>query len=265
MISDEDLSTGWEGPIWINSRDKSRLPTFEYIPTNEPGSNDCIDILMNTRHGCPCGNNGIECGADCECGSHYSRNEENRLVLVHSEKAIFECNINCLCPPTCDNRLLQNGCDRPLRAKFVDEQRGFGLFAEQRIFKGEFVIEYTGEVVTTEDAIERLQEIKETHRMNYIMAVKESFAIDDTSVNVHIDAERKGNAARLINHSCEPNCILHSIHVENQFPRIGIFALTCIEQGDELTYDYGDINSKLGDTKCLCGSRQCRGFVPCDD
>ena len=77
------------------------------------------------------------------------------------------------------------------------------------------------------------------------LCYRELFAIDGTDVKIHIDARTKGNAARLINHSCEPNCVLHSIHVENQFPRIGIFALTDIDPGDELTYNYGDSDSKL--------------------
>merc|ERR1712142_817206 len=107
-------------------------PIFEsdFDCLTEPGSADCVEILMNNRHGCPCGENGSECGSDCECGSHYVRNEEGKLILVETTRAIFECNTNCLCPHTCDNRLLQNGCDRPLRVKFVTTGKGNGLFAE---------------------------------------------------------------------------------------------------------------------------------------
>jgi len=172
MISDTDLSTGWEGPIWIDNQCRNRLPSFIYIPSNEPGSADSVDILMNTRHGCPCGESGSECGADCECGSHYVRNEEGKLILLETTRAIFECNTNCLCPPTCDNRLLQNGCDRPLRVKFVASGKGNGLFAEERILKGEFVIEYTGEFITPEEARERIRDIQEERKMNYILSVR---------------------------------------------------------------------------------------------
>jgi len=35
MITDIDLSQGWEGPIWISKQDRSRTPNFEYIPANE--------------------------------------------------------------------------------------------------------------------------------------------------------------------------------------------------------------------------------------
>ena len=146
---------------------------------------------MNTRHGCPCADRAVDCDGNCECGQHYIRNENDKLVLQENSKAIYECNINCLCPPTCNNRLLQHGCDRPLRASFLDDMRGHGLFAEQRIQKGEFVIEYIGEVITQSEAHERLKQTREEKSMNYILSVRESFAIDDTHSNVHIDAKTK--------------------------------------------------------------------------
>ena len=44
---------------------------------------------------------------------------------------------------------------------------------------------------------------------------------------------------------CDPNCGLFAIHVENQIPRIGIFAIKQINIGDELSYDYGGKKSFL--------------------
>lgn len=127
---------------------------------------------MNTRHGCPCADRGTDCGTNCECGNHYVRNEDDKLILTDTAKAIYECNVNCLCPPTCNNRLLQNGCDRPLRASFIGEGRGFGLLAEQRIRHGEFVIEYIGEFITASEAEDRFNTTKENQLMNYIISVR---------------------------------------------------------------------------------------------
>ncbi|EMP29869.1 Histone-lysine N-methyltransferase MLL4 [Chelonia mydas] len=71
------------------------------------------------------------------------------------------------------------------------------------------------------------------------------FRIDDFDV---VDATMHGNAARFINHSCEPNCYSRVIHVEGQ-KHIVIFALRRIFRGEELTYDYKfpieDAGSKL--------------------
>ncbi|RXM93163.1 Histone-lysine N-methyltransferase 2A [Acipenser ruthenus] len=84
------------------------------------------------------------------------------------------------------------------------------------------------------------------------------FRIDDFDV---VDATMHGNAARFINHSCEPNCYSRVINVEGQ-KHIVIFALRPIYRGEELTYDYKfpieDASSKL---HCNCGAKRCRRFL----
>lgn len=84
------------------------------------------------------------------------------------------------------------------------------------------------------------------------------FRIDDFDV---VDATMQGNAARFINHSCEPNCYSRVINVDGG-KHIVIFALRKIYRGEELTYDYKfpieDENSKL---RCNCGARRCRRFL----
>ena len=52
-----------------------------------------------------------------------------------------------------------------------------------------------------------------------------------------IDATMKGNKARFINHSCEPNCQAEYWTVEGR-ERVGIFATKLISEGQEITYDY---------------------------
>ena len=52
-----------------------------------------------------------------------------------------------------------------------------------------------------------------------------------------IDATKKGNEARFINHSCDPNCQAEYWTVEGQ-ERVGIFATKLIPTGQEITYDY---------------------------
>jgi len=81
--------------------------------------------------------------------------------------------------------------------------------------------------------------------MNYILSVKEVF--QDVQIDTIVDARYKGNAARFANHSCVPNCILVPIHVENEFPRIALFAKKFIPPDFEITYNYGDSNSILGE------------------
>ena len=57
-----------------------------------------------------------------------------------------------------------------------------------------------------------------------------------------IDATKKGNEARFINHSCDPNSQAESWTVEGQ-ERVGIFAIKPILVGQEITYDYHSISA----------------------
>ncbi len=95
---------------------------------------------------------------------------------------------------------------------------GLGLFARRSYEQGEFVAEYTGRKITTEEADK--------------LSTRYLFEIDE---NWTIDGSPRTNIARYMNHSCTPNC--ESDVVDG---RILITALRDIEKGDELTFDYGE-------------------------
>ena len=59
----------------------------------------------------------------------------------------------------------------------------------------------------------------------------------ETVDNEVIDPTSKGNLARFINHSCDPNCISEKWHVLGETV-IGIFARRDIEKNEELSFDY---------------------------
>jgi SET domain-containing protein len=130
---------------------------------------------------------------------------------------------------------------------------GRGVFALRPIAKGTRVVEYKGERISHEEADERYAEMHENSPHTML------FTVDDEIV---IDATRKGNSARWINHSCSPNC-----EVADEDRRIFIDARRDITIGEELTYDY---NLQIGEphtTKakrahaCFCGARRCRGTM----
>lgn len=99
-------------------------------------------------------------------------------------------------------------------------EKGFGLFAEENILTGSFVIEYVGEIINTSELNTRLQAMKQSKNENhYFMSLVE---------NQIIDAGRMGNEARFINHSCDPNCITEKWLVKNSY-RIGLFAIKDIK------------------------------------
>ena len=78
--------------------------------------------------------------------------------------------------------------------------------------------------------------------------------------NEVIDPTYKGNLARFINHSCDPNCITQKWHVLGEIC-IGIFAIKDIYEDDELTFDYQFDSFKTPLTKCLCSSIKCKGYL----
>jgi SET domain-containing protein len=85
------------------------------------------------------------------------------------------------------------------------------------------------------------------------------FHIDDERV---IDAKVGGNAARWINHACQPNCEADEVD-----GRVFIKALRPLKPGEELFYDYGLIIDERYTPKlkkqfeCRCGSSKCRGTM----
>ncbi|KAJ3552369.1 hypothetical protein NM688_g4186 [Phlebia brevispora] len=82
------------------------------------------------------------------------------------------------------------------------------------------------------------------------------FRIDEDLV---VDATKKGNLGRLINHSCDPNCTAKIITINGE-KKIVIYAKQDIELGSEITYDY-HFPIEQDKIPCLCGSAKCRGYL----
>jgi SET domain-containing protein len=131
---------------------------------------------------------------------------------------------------------------------------GRGAFAARRIPKGTRIIEYTGERIDAAEADRRYDDDAMEVHHTFL------FSVED---DVIVDAGVGGNAARFINHSCEPNCEA----VIDEDGRIFVEALRDIPAGEELTYDYayertGRFRASYWKTyACRCGARHCRGII----
>ena len=130
---------------------------------------------------------------------------------------------------------------------------GKGVFALAALARGEVIIEYKGEVITWPEALRRHPHDPQDPDHTFY------FHVDEAHV---IDAKFGGNAARWINHACQPNC--EADEVDN---RIFIKALRPIKPGEELFYDYGLVLDERQTAKvkkqfeCRCGTRKCRGTM----
>ncbi|SCZ88514.1 BZ3500_MvSof-1268-A1-R1_Chr2-1g04460 [Microbotryum saponariae] len=128
---------------------------------------------------------------------------------------------------------------------------GYGLFALEHIPAGEMVIEYVGELIRQQVA-DRREKAYERQGIgsSYL------FRVDDDLV---VDATKKGNLGRLINHCCAPNCTAKIITI-NSVKKIVIYAKTDIEPGEEVTYDYHFPHEEVK-IPCLCGHPLCRKYL----
>ena len=136
-------------------------------------------------------------------------------------------------------------------AKKSDIQ-GTGLFAKKDIPRGTRVMAYEGLRVSKLNLLNDLA--NGLTNMIYVMNLNETMVID---------GERGGNAARFINHSCEPNC---EVLFFNETPYI--YAMQEIPQTEELSFDYklgfGNEVAITDEQKkawfpCNCGAKTCKG------
>lgn len=201
----------------------------------------------------------VTCGQNSEC--------LNRLLLT-------ECNpAYCPAKNNCANQRLQRR-EYPQLEPMRTEGKGWGLVSKEDLKEGQLVVEYVGELINNEEMRRRIA-YKESQKddVYYFLTITK---------DIIIDAERKGNLARFMNHSCEGNCEAQKWTV-NGNTRVGLFAKHNIKkvrikwiwklmvhvllnifhflQDTELTFNYHWESTGTSSSKCHCGSKKCKGFI----
>jgi hypothetical protein len=129
---------------------------------------------------------------------------------------------------------------------------GRGVYATKAISSGTRVIEYVGELIDKKESDRRAWKQMAKAEENGDAAVY----IFTLNKRWDIDGSVGWNTARLINHSCDPNC---EAWIEGR--RVFLYSLRDIAQGEELTFDYGFDVDCYEDHPCRCGAVNCIGYI----
>lgn len=121
-----------------------------------------------------------------------------------------------------------------------------GLVAAKNIKKGSKIIEYKGKLI-----------LKKETEENPKFDNKKRIYIFEINKRYDLDGDFHFNTARLINHSCNPNC-----EVIGKGLKLWIESVKDIKKGEELSYDYGfSFDEDFKNYPCRCNSPNCCGYI----
>ena len=130
-----------------------------------------------------------------------------------------------------------------VKKSYIDNK---GLYAVKDIKDRTRIIEYKGKILTKKQV--ELNPKFDNDKAIYLFNINKKY---------DLDGDFKYNTARLINHSCDPNCEVDGVGL-----KLWIYAIKDIKKNEELTYDYGfSFDKDYKDFPCRCGAKKCVGFI----
>ncbi|XP_072217023.1 histone-lysine N-methyltransferase SUV39H1-like isoform X2 [Excalfactoria chinensis] len=271
------------GRIVVENEVDLNGPPRDFVYINEYKVGPGVQ-LSPVAVGCECNDCLAEAAGGCCPGASHNKFAYNEagLVRIRAGLPIYECNSRCRCGSECPNRVVQKGIRYNLCIFRTGNGRGWGVRTMERIRKNSFVMEYIGEIITSEEA-ERRGQVYDRQGTTYL------FDLDYVEDVYTVDAAHYGNISHFVNHSCDPNLQVYNVFIENldeRLPRIALFATRPIRAGEELTFDYNmhvdpvdaestrmDSNFGLtggalsssprsrGRIECKCGAAACRKYL----
>ncbi|XP_064082498.1 uncharacterized protein LOC135198645 isoform X2 [Macrobrachium nipponense] len=132
-----------------------------------------------------------------------------------------------------EERIL-NSCEDGLKVENFGA-KGRGVITTRRFAKGEFVVEYIGDLIDMKEAKDReklyAQDASKGCYNYYFTFQNQQYCIDAT--------EETGYLGRLVNHSRNGNLVPKAVEVNGR-PHLILLAKTDLPCGTEILYDYGD-------------------------
>lgn len=211
-----------------NNIDYEPIPKFKYLAkVNYPLTSYSFGLNV----GCKCGS---MCNRNTNCcpqnrGWNFVYNEADLKLNTSEIQMIVECNDFCSCDKKCPNRPKEITVNLVL---FKSIDKGWSVKTLNHIPAGKFIVEYTGEFL---DKVEIKKRYKTYNKSNATYLFDLDYIERGTPYS--IDASHKGNIARFINHSCNPNLSTWPATTCNQDPRMHklyYFSQRYIRPGEEL-------------------------------
>lgn len=236
-----DIDDNYE-PLNYDYLVRTVFPPFVYHPAGGDGGCYCTD----------------GCTTDCVCakknGGEFAYDSNG--LLLRGKPLIFECGPFCSCPPTCSNRVSQKGVRNRFEV-FRSMETGWGVRSLDLIHAGSFICEYTGVVLTRDQA--KVFTMNGEDSLVYPNRFGESWAEwGDLShvfpdyvpplypsvpqLEFAMDVSRMRNVACYMSHSSCPNVFVQLVlydHSNIAFPHVMLFALEDIPPLRELSLNYG--------------------------
>ncbi|BAT98759.1 hypothetical protein LR48_Vigan06g138500 [Vigna angularis] len=220
---------------------KTNFPEFVFHQSGRGTGCDCVDGCVE---GCFCA---------MKNGGEFPYTHSG--ILLRGKPLVFECGPFCQCPPHCRNRVTQKGLKNRMEV-FRSRETGWGVRSLDLIQAGAFICEYTGVVLTREQAellsmngdsliypnrfTDRWSEWGDLSMIdsNYVRPSYPSLPPLDFA----LDVSRMRNVACYMSHSSTPNVLVQFVlydHNNLMFPHLMLFAMENIPPLRELSLDYG--------------------------
>ncbi|CAL0318553.1 unnamed protein product [Lupinus luteus] len=235
-------------PLYYEYLSRTTFPDFVFHQSGRATGCECVGGCVD---GCFCA---------MKNGGEFSYNQNG--VLLRGKPVIFECGPFCCCPPHCRNRVTQKGLKHRLEV-FRSRETGWGVRSLDLIQAGAFICEYTGVVLTKEQA-----EILSMNGDSLIYPNRFSnrwtewgdLSLIDSNymrpsypsippLDFALDVSRMRNVACYMSHSSTPNVFVQFVlydHNNLMFPHLMLFAMESIPPMRELSLDYGVADEVAG-------------------
>ena len=119
---------------------------------------------------------------------------------------------------------------------------GYGLFSSYKIKKGTKILQFSGDICTTQE----LKEKYEHEEANYAVQFHPDYYLTPTD-----------NLDSFVNHSCDPNA---GIKIKS-FGNVELCAMRDIASEEEITFDYSTSQVEFWTIGCGCRAKNCRKVV----